>query len=182
MQRSLHLKMLIRRVIAAVTRAIRVPDLLEHFRGPSWRIITYHRIINPEQSPYPLQPGMYVRPETFDMQMKFLLKNSDVLPLDELLENIIDGKALPRRSVAITFDDGWVDNYTNAFPVLLARKLPVTIFLPTAFVGTGECFWTDRVARGRHSHRTAADVAIPVERRREPRPRVRRDASSDGRR
>ncbi len=114
--------------------------------NPTWRILMYHRVINPEDVPYPLQPGMYVRPETFDRQMRYLRSQCLVLPLDELAKRIAEGNPIEPRSVAITFDDGWLDNYLYAFPILRSYDLPATIFLATRFIGTTGLFWTDRLS------------------------------------
>jgi len=48
--------------------------------------------------------------------------------------------------VLITFDDGYVDNYTNAFPVLSGHGVQGTFFLPTSFIGTNRLAWWDRIA------------------------------------
>jgi peptidoglycan/xylan/chitin deacetylase (PgdA/CDA1 family) len=46
----------------------------------------------------------------------------------------------------VTFDDGWLDNYIYALPVLKRNALPATVFLPTAFVGTDRRFWPEQIA------------------------------------
>ena len=116
-------------------------------QDPSWRILMYHRVCKPEELTYPIQAGMYVRPETFQMHCEFLKNNSNVVLVDELVEKLIKNEPLPKRTVAITFDDGWRDNLKNAFPVLKALSLPATVFLPTDFIDTSKLFWTDQVAR-----------------------------------
>jgi peptidoglycan/xylan/chitin deacetylase (PgdA/CDA1 family) len=51
----------------------------------------------------------------------------------------------PNSSIAITFDDGYEDNYTDAYPILRELGLPATVFLTTGVIGTGESLWFDRV-------------------------------------
>jgi peptidoglycan/xylan/chitin deacetylase (PgdA/CDA1 family) len=111
-----------------------------------WRILMYHRVVRPQDSRYPLQPGMYVTPETFELQMNYLHDHAHVVPLDELAGNIAQGNSIAPRTVAITFDDGWADVYSNACPILTRYKLPATVFLVTSFVGTNESLWSDKVA------------------------------------
>ncbi len=101
----------------------------------------YHRVILPKALPYRLEPGMYVTPESFFTQMKFLEEYTHVIPLEELLEKLESGQPLKPRTVVITFDDGWRDNFTNAYPVLKALKLPATIFLPTSYIEEDKLFW-----------------------------------------
>jgi len=137
----------IRKALAAACHYSGVNAALRRSIYPRFRILTYHRIINPESELFPIQAGMYVRPDTFAMQMKFLRSNANVLPLAELTDAITRKQTLPENTVAITFDDGWLDNYTNALPVLRSLQLPATIFLATAFVGSTEYFWTDRLAQ-----------------------------------
>ena len=59
-------------------------DLLWN-REPSWRILMYHRVCNPEELPYPVQAGMYVRPETFHKHCQFFKRHSEVIPVEDLI-------------------------------------------------------------------------------------------------
>jgi peptidoglycan/xylan/chitin deacetylase (PgdA/CDA1 family) len=111
-------------------------------------ILAYHRILPEEvlrQNPS-VQAGMYVRSDVFESQMLFLKENFSVLSFAELLnhwsERSLDAK---KRYCVITFDDGWLDNYLYAFPILQRYDIPATIFLPTALIGTDQWFWPDKV-------------------------------------
>jgi peptidoglycan/xylan/chitin deacetylase (PgdA/CDA1 family) len=79
--------------------------------------------------------------DTFDKQMRYLKKHFNVITLDESIGCLRDKKHLPPRSVVITFDDGWRDNYLFAFPILKKHGLPATIFLSTDYIGTSHVFW-----------------------------------------
>jgi peptidoglycan/xylan/chitin deacetylase (PgdA/CDA1 family) len=125
--------------------------LLQQEAITPWRILMYHRIINPEDCLYPLQPGMYVRPSTFEKHIHYLANNCKVISLNNLIENIEANKSIEPSTVVITFDDGWLDNYLFAFPVLRKYKMPATIFLSTAFVGSTHMFWTDRLSLYLHT-------------------------------
>ncbi len=73
-----------------------------------------------------------INPEIFDKQMKYLFDNRyNVVSLNEIIDYIKGQKDLPDRTVAITFDDGYLDNYQEAFPILKKYQLPATIFLAT---------------------------------------------------
>ena len=140
-------KLTLRRALAAVCHRSGFNAFLRRHSSPSWRILTYHRITTPADQKFPLQPGMYVQPQTFAAQMKYLKSNANVISLEDLLRHLLSGAPLPDRAVVITFDDGWLDNYTSAFPVLRELQLPATIFLATEFIGTNELFWTDRISQ-----------------------------------
>lgn len=106
----------------------------------------YHRVIpHIDDDIFFIQPGMYVLNSTFEKQMEFLKKNFNVVPLQELV-TMLNSKQNIDGFCAITFDDGWLDNYSYAYPVLLRQNLPATIFLSTGFIGTDKIFWPDEVA------------------------------------
>ena len=121
-------------------------SLLRSFHSTPWKILTYHRVVDPESIPYPLQPGMFVRPKTFRLQMQFLKKEARVIPLKQLFQEIAGDERIPSNTVAIVFDDGWKDNHDQAFPILQDLGLPATICLATSYIGTNDLFWTDRIS------------------------------------
>lgn len=111
-------------------------------------ILTYHRVLTHEElNTQFVQPGMYVFADVFENHMQFVREHFRVLSIGELFQLWQNG-GLDRRTLycAVTFDDGWLDNYLHAYPVLRRLGIPATIFLPTGFVGTGKWFWPDRLA------------------------------------
>ncbi len=77
-----------------------------------------------------------VSPETFERQMEFLkLHHYRVMSFEDLIGHIRIGQGVPRNTVAITFDDGYLDNFVNAFPILKKMDFPATIFMITGNIG-----------------------------------------------
>ena len=111
-------------------------------------ILSYHRVLTrKELSAHFVQPGMYVLAEVFARHMQFLTEHFHVLSITELFERWRSGRLDERtRYCAVTFDDGWLDNYLYAYPVLRQLGIPATIFLPTRFIGTHDWFWPDKLA------------------------------------
>lgn len=108
-------------------------------REPRLQILTYHRVNDEGDSVFPATP---IR--VFTAQMEFLARHCHVCPLETGVERLMAGD-LPDNSVAITFDDGYQDNYLNAFPILKQLGITATIFLATDVIGTGRVLWHDRV-------------------------------------
>ena len=74
----------------------------------------------------------------FENQMRFLSKVYNPISLERMAQQIQNGTSLPSKAIAITFDDGYQDNYENAYPILKKYNVPATFFLTTGFIGTGE--------------------------------------------
>ena len=73
---------------------------------------------------------------TFAKQMDYLDKHGfKVISLEELLNNFKNKKKIEAKTIVLTFDDGYEDNYTNAFPILQKYNFPATIFLTTDLIG-----------------------------------------------
>jgi peptidoglycan/xylan/chitin deacetylase (PgdA/CDA1 family) len=88
---------------------------------------------------------MWVSPETLDMHLRVLRQHFELVHLDDWLSNRAAGRELPQRACAITFDDGWRDNFEFAFPVLLQHQAPATVFLVSDFVGGSYTFWPNQL-------------------------------------
>jgi peptidoglycan/xylan/chitin deacetylase (PgdA/CDA1 family) len=126
-------------------------------------ILTYHRVVSDGMVRMDhIQPGMYVRGQSFENQIAYLQKRFTIISLDELLD-LWQTSRLKRDQpyCVITFDDGWQDNYQFAFPVLAKYHIPATIFLATDFIGTARWFWPDQMMflleKGRQHTTGAAD-------------------------
>jgi peptidoglycan/xylan/chitin deacetylase (PgdA/CDA1 family) len=77
--------------------------------------------------------------DDFKAQMKYLKDNGyHVITLNQLLGFLDYREQIPEKSVAITFDDGWISIYDIAFPILKEYGFPATIFIYTDFVGGGK--------------------------------------------
>lgn len=100
-------------------------------------ILLYHRVANLETDPQLLA----VSTENFAAQMQYIKDNFDILRFEDSWENI------ERPSVVVTFDDGYVDNYVNAKPILEQYEVPATIFVSTGNIGTDREFWSDDIER-----------------------------------
>ena len=88
-------------------------------------VLMYHSI-----SPDHKDSSLYVSPEVFKAQMEFLSKHHyNVVALEKVAAYIEKKEKMPRRTVAITFDDGAYDNYSNAYPVLKQLSIPATFFV-----------------------------------------------------
>lgn len=73
----------------------------------------------------------------FKQHLRYLQQNNfSVWPLPELISQLKQGNALPERSVAITFDDGYISIYKNALPLLKQFNYPFTVFINTELVGS----------------------------------------------
>ncbi|MFN8391028.1 MAG: polysaccharide deacetylase family protein [Bdellovibrionota bacterium] len=110
-----------------------------------WRILHYRRTVDPEKVGYPISNYHLVLPDTLDTHLSYLTKNCRVVSLDTLADLISENRPIPEKTVALTFDGGWIDNFVYAYPLLLKHRVPATMFLPTAFIGTTNYFWQDKI-------------------------------------
>ena len=105
-------------------------------------ILNYHRIGDPHTSL--LDRNLWsATDEDFDAQIEMISKNFEVIGLNDL------EAAFQRRRgryVMVTFDDGYRDNYTNAFPILKSHGVPATFFITTGFLDVPLVPWWDEIA------------------------------------
>jgi peptidoglycan/xylan/chitin deacetylase (PgdA/CDA1 family) len=87
---------------------------------------------------------MNVSQDTFDSMMRFIRKHFVNIPLRQVVDS--PRPADRRVQVAVTFDDGYRDNFENAYPILRSRNIRATIFLATSGIGRETPLWYDEVA------------------------------------
>ncbi len=105
-------------------------------------ILTYHNV-STHLGQYSLNN---VTPQAFAWQMKFLAKHHyDVISFDDYVQGIKKGTAFRKNTVVIQFDDGYEDNYTQAFPILREHHFPASIFLISDSIGLKDFMTWDQV-------------------------------------
>lgn len=102
-------------------------------------ILMYHSICDTNRE----NCRLIVIPHYFEKQMKFLHDNNyNVVYVYEIAEMIKRGEKIPHKTVAITFDDGLKDNYTQAYPILKKYNLPATMHVITDLVDNHDSYLT----------------------------------------
>lgn len=100
-----------------------------HWRKNRLLVLCYHGISLDDEHEW--NAGLYIKQELFERRMRFLRENNyHLLGLDEGLKRVKNGD-LPKRSIAVTFDDGMYDFYAKAWPVVRKYDVPVTVYLTT---------------------------------------------------
>lgn len=120
-------------------------------------VLLYHRVINLKDDPQLL----CVSPENFKAHLLHLKKTYNLVSVESLVTDL-DQKRLKNRSVAITFDDGYFDNYDNALPILEELQIPATMFVSDCNIDTGfEFFWDEleRILLREHKQSFNIDLA-----------------------
>lgn len=119
-----------------------VPMLKRQLRRlrPRGIVLLYHRVVTIDADPQCLA----VAPDRFSEQMEILRREFQPMPLREML-NASTRSRLPKRAVAVTFDDGYADNLLYAKPILERNRVPATIFVATRTIGQSREFWWDEL-------------------------------------
>ncbi len=98
-------------------------------------VIQYHKIDKPGKGV--LVRGGFTPPSRFARQMAYLKKSGFVFyTATELIEFYLENNQFPPNGIAVTFDDGWRDNYMNALPVIKCLGIKATIFIVPSCIGT----------------------------------------------
>jgi CelD/BcsL family acetyltransferase involved in cellulose biosynthesis/peptidoglycan/xylan/chitin deacetylase (PgdA/CDA1 family) len=157
----------------------RLPQLLRPMReryrvsfsrnsGVSWerrteacgRILYYHRV-NDESDPF--FPACPTR--TFEEQIRFVARHYRIVSLCELLRRL-EQRDPATDLVAVTFDDGYRDNYRCALPILRRYGVPATIFLTTGSIDDRRPLWFERLAHAiANTAQPSVDLEIDIPRR-----------------
>lgn len=102
--------------------------------------LMYHRVSDEGNN-----SDITVSTKNFERQIKYLKKNFNIVPLDELVDANIRHSKIEKSIVAITFDDGFRDNYADAYPILRKHNVPATIFVVTDYIDYGYMLSKDEI-------------------------------------
>jgi len=102
------------------------------------RILMYHRF---SQEP---KEG-FTSAKELDSQLKYIKRQFSLFSLSEVADTYNRGREMPGDPVALTVDDGYADFYEVALPVFLKHKVPVAVFVCTAFIDKIDWLWTDKI-------------------------------------
>ena len=135
-------------------------DLARRISPNVLTVLNYHRIDDVSRTGFDtFIPNVTATPAEFARQMDYVKRNYNVITSEHLNAFRQGESDLPPYPMMITFDDGYHDNYSNAFPVLKERNLPAVIFLATDYIDRDVPFYWDFVAYCfSHTQKTSAEL------------------------
>lgn len=104
----------------------------------------YHSVPGPHVEPW-IDPRYAIAPAQFDAQMRFLRCHRNVIPYSKLIELLEREENPSAGTVVITFDDGYLDTFRVAAPILARYQLPAILFISTRLVQRGEAQCGDQL-------------------------------------
>lgn len=139
------LKRIVKRPVRAAVAAI--APRVWRYRKRSLLVLMYHRVFTKNDPRWHIeQPGMVVSVDAFEMHLEVIRQYFEPVRLGDWIRSSLAGTTVPEHACAVTFDDGWRDNFDNAYPLLRRAGVPATIFLVSDLVGTNHTFWPERLA------------------------------------
>lgn len=126
--------------------------------APGVKILAFHQVSNERFDPL----FMKIRIEIFEDLIRYLKKNYTILPLREYFDRETYHKAIDKNSIVITFDDGYRDNYLNAYPILKKYNVPATLFLSAEAVNNNSFLWYDTIVSVfKNTRKNSIELRLP---------------------
>lgn len=139
-------------------------------------VLRYHAITEGGADVPYAAPDVCLSADAFRLQMAFVRRAYSVVSLDQLVDAVRSGRALPPRAVAITFDDGYADNHRLAAPILDRYGLTATVYVSTGPLDGGPPLWMAAI-RALVQHAAADVLELPGHEPIALGPRGRREAA-----
>lgn len=139
-----------------------IDNLIRKFNQNTLTIINYHRINDPYKAGFDtFKPNVSATPEAFNQQLVYLKKRFNLVTARNIIDWMEGCVKLPSNAALITFDDGYLDNLTNAYPLLKEHGLSALVFLTTDFVGKSKPSYWDLAAYCFY-HTPKESVQLPI--------------------
>lgn len=120
---------------------LKLSKLVDMQMNGSCLVLLYHRVYDYQSDPQLLA----VRPENFEEQINYLKENYSLLSVEQFSWCLKNKLRFPNKSVLITFDDGYADNYLYALPILEKLKVQALFYISTGNLNSEKCFWWDEL-------------------------------------
>lgn len=123
---------------------------LNNLYGPCVNLPTlmYHHVQSKDLAVLKKQTGLTVYTDIFKSQMEYLKANNyQTLTMNDLINFFDNGIGVSKKSVLITFDDGYSDFYTDAYPILRDLGLTATVFIPTGLIQNPDYLTWDEISQ-----------------------------------
>jgi peptidoglycan/xylan/chitin deacetylase (PgdA/CDA1 family) len=108
-------------------------------------ILLYHGVTNSKSFGIENYHAKHIPVNDFRKQMKFLSENCKVLSMDEVVQHYLNNEPFPSNAVAVTFDDGFENNYLKAAPILSEFNISTTFYITSGIVDSEKMFWVDEL-------------------------------------
>jgi peptidoglycan/xylan/chitin deacetylase (PgdA/CDA1 family) len=109
-------------------------------------VLAYHRVLTSDAARQSWSdPAIVVSPATFERHLQVLQRAFRPLSVAEFERRLRRGEPFASGSCLVTFDDGWEDTVTHAWPLLQKYRVPAVVFMPADFIGTGRVFWQEQL-------------------------------------
>lgn len=119
-------------ILGEILRFSGIARLINHYnewiRIPGCYILVYHRVTDEKDE------SVSTSIKNFSRQISFLGKYFSIITMERLINSIKNREPLPSNSIVITFDDGYKDVFTNAYPILKMYNIPATVFITTDYI------------------------------------------------
>jgi peptidoglycan/xylan/chitin deacetylase (PgdA/CDA1 family) len=139
-------KLFAKRGLKTIASIARAGGALGNAEKGAVNILAYHRVAaDISKAEVEAYYGLVVSTATFRRHCELLAASYNVVPLAETFDYLNGSKISDKPLAAITFDDGYLDFYEEAFPVLRELGLPATVFLPTECIEQSEILDHDRL-------------------------------------
>jgi peptidoglycan/xylan/chitin deacetylase (PgdA/CDA1 family) len=134
------------KVLSTIVERTGIASVLRRaIAGRSGLILTLHRVLPAEEQSLCYNPHLVLSESAFVSLLQLLQRDYRVAPLEDVLADPGGSEGHPK--VALTFDDGWEDNYRVAFPHLVRFGIPATIFACTGLIDTLQILPEERFSR-----------------------------------
>ncbi len=109
------------------------------------KILCYHGVTNIKSKGIENKNNKHISFKIFDYQIKKIKKNYNPISMNEVIMHFKEKIKFPKNSIAITFDDGFKNNYEVAAPILAKYQIPATFYISTGYVNSRRMFWVDEI-------------------------------------